>query len=135
MFKTTLFLIALTFTASSSLPIPDSRIKAPGTAPIDANTSMAATEVTVADWLQFIAANDFDSSLFPNENTLPTEWYKIIFKDLRKKGHFDHLIQLSNGVLWIRRDSLARSQVKQSHYPPINYPIVGINLTSSIFLV
>jgi hypothetical protein len=51
---------------------------------------MKAAEVNIKEWIIFILANHYDSTLFPNLNLL-SEQAQLLFLDLKKEKDFDYL--------------------------------------------
>ncbi len=69
-----------------------------GTVQIDRNTSMKNTEVTLQEWIVFIINNNFDSSLFPENNCLSAS-SGLLFSDFKKGHHFEYLQIINNSRL------------------------------------
>src|SRR4051812_3611960 len=61
--------------------------RVPGTIHLTDTSSIKATEITVYDYTSFIAAANYDTSLFPIRTVLDTLPYQELFTDLRNKQH------------------------------------------------
>ena len=66
-----------------------------GTAKIDNETFMAVTEVTLKDWMGFVANSNFDESLFPDSKCI-SHTTELLFNDLRKQHDFEYLKMSDN---------------------------------------
>jgi formylglycine-generating enzyme required for sulfatase activity len=93
MHKAILILLLTSLTISNCFAQNHSKIY--GTSQIDDITSMTQTEVTIEEWMGFIACNDFDTSLFPDEETM-SPLVKILFQDLKRKSNFKYLELVEN---------------------------------------
>src|SRR5579871_4745859 len=56
-----------------------------GTVLVGPHTSISATEVTINEYIEFITASNFDSTLFPNDQALPSDDYRLVYTNLRKR--------------------------------------------------
>lgn len=61
--------------------------KVRGTIQLSDTIGIKATEITVYDYTSFIAANGYDTTLFPKSSFLDTALYRDLFTDLRNKTH------------------------------------------------
>lgn len=124
--------------AENPFPSVSNPTKIPGTVSIGQNMCMRATEVTLKEWLDFIANNDFDPSLYPENTSLSDSWTKLIFEDLKNKANFKHLTMTRAPVhrryqisIWLKRDTLFDS-LKKIEIVPLNSPVTGITFEQAI---
>lgn len=82
---------------------------------------MKATEVNIYDYMQFVTANGYDPSLFPDENALPSPVYKALIRSYRGPDHSRH----ARNISW---DSIFHAY----HDLPLNSPIAGISYEQAI---
>jgi formylglycine-generating enzyme required for sulfatase activity len=124
--------------AEKPYPTLSDPTRIPGTVSIGQNICMGATEVTLKEWLDFIANNDFDPSLYPENSSLSDPWTKLIFEDLKNKGNFKHLKVTRTSInhhqqisIWLKNDAFCDS-LKKIEYPPLNSPVTGISFEQAI---
>lgn len=125
-------------TISSVNPSVYDPTKIPGTVSIGHSICMRQTEVTLHEWVDFIANNGFDPSLYPKNAYLSDSWTRLIFDDLKNKGNFKHLMEKRVSVyhqnqisIWLKRDALFDS-LKKSQVIPLNSPITGITFDQAV---
>jgi hypothetical protein len=94
-----------------------------GCVPIGENISMHATEITVAEYGDFIISNHYDSSLYPADSALPDKYYRIVINAI--KGHRS-MSDLRNDLG--RKPFLAGRKM----HDPYNMPIVGITYNQAV---
>lgn len=134
-----LFLISLVLTTAHSYS-QRNPTKLYGTVIIDTNLSMKATEVTIQEWMCFIANNNFDATLFPDSNKISTTT-KILFNDLRKTKNFQYLKLSDNSGL--KRKYFGAKDVQASKgfkdlikndttYFSLNMPATGLTYNQAI---
>lgn len=90
---TTLRFLTLLLISALSLCSCSRRIqcaKVPGTVNVDNSYSIRATELTVREYLEFIASNNYDTKLYPDSILLLTLPFKILIDDLSKQGNFKY---------------------------------------------
>jgi formylglycine-generating enzyme required for sulfatase activity len=133
MHKAILILLLTSLTISNCFAQNHSKIY--GTSQIDDITSMTQTEVTIEEWMGFIACNDFDTSLFPDEETM-SPLVKILFQDLKRKSNFRYLQLVENkgsfkkifGEKSIRAtDKFKLLKTQFSDFISISIPVTGIS--------
>ncbi|MGN6437503.1 MAG: hypothetical protein ACTHMM_13265 [Agriterribacter sp.] len=111
-----------------------------GTVPIDNNSSIDATEVTIGEWIYFIINNGLSADLFPNPSSIskPT---KLLFDDLRKQKNFEYVnitknnrsIRKSYGTIGFKATTQLKILIDaDSNYFSINNPIVGISFHQAL---
>jgi hypothetical protein len=104
----------------------------PKTGRIGKDSAMSTTEVNVDQWLEFMGTNHLDGSTFPADSALPGRWHSILFTDLKKRDHFEHLVRTSEGRFHFRRDSLFYALAKTHESDPGNSPITGITYEQAL---
>lgn len=83
---------------------------------IDKNLAMKATEVNVYNYMEFVAANGYDPSLFPEDNNLPYPAYKALLEYYKGSDHSKHRrIQAWDSIWHVYHDL------------PLNSPITGVS--------
>lgn len=77
--------------------------KVPGTIFVDNSLSIRATELTVREYLEFVASNQYDAKLLPDSTLLSALPFKILIDDLSKQGNFRYfkLYKQTTGV-WLK---------------------------------
>jgi len=115
--------------AQSSLP------KIWGMVKIDNRTLMCETEVTIAEWMNFIANNDFDETLFPDTTCLSRN-AKLVFNELRSRTNFEHLklnrsaggYEKLSGTNFVSAAGRTKKFAKSdTNYFSIRIPITGVS--------
>lgn len=105
-----------------------------GTKPLDDNILMSVKEVTIKEWMEFIVNNEFDSSLFPVNNSI-SESARILFDDLKRGKDFDYLKIVKNygkrksnfGSKGVKESKKTKQRAKNdTNYFTIFMPITGI---------
>lgn len=92
----TLLLICTAPLCSSSQRISCARV--PGVVKVDSELSIRATEITVREYLEFIASNNFDRTLYPDSALLPLLPSRFLFDDLSKKSGFTYFRLYKQGT-------------------------------------
>ena len=131
--------LVIIFSSGYSSPLSRDPIRIPGTVLISNTVSMRQTEVTVDDWIEFVVANNFNPSLYPEDNAITDCWTRALFNDLRRQSNFQHfddqrraLVKKGNGrSLFLKRDALFDS-LRKIEIPPINSPITGITYEQAL---
>ena len=128
-----ILVLAITLlTGADTHPTARNPVKIPRTVPIGKDISMCQTEVSVDEWLEFMDANHLDASTFPDDSALPSRWYKVLFTDLKRRDHLEHLIHAADGRYRFKKDSLIRSLIKEPEVFPGNTPITGITYAQAL---
>lgn len=83
-----------------------------GTTKINKDTFVAVTEVTLKDWMGFIANNDFDESLFPDTTGI-SHTAALAFNDLKKQHDFEYL-KLSDN--FFNRGDFGKLEITEGKY-------------------
>lgn len=112
----------------------------PLTVEIDEKGSMAATEVTVAQWMEFVAANDYAEQLFPDQATIEPLGYAYLFADLRNHANFQYLkVHPSKGfkkhfisAVEVRIKKEMEDKVKVNGFNPLLFPVTGISYDQAV---
>lgn len=138
MLKLSLGLFICLFSTGYPYPSVSDPTKLPGTVSVGHNICMRVTEVTLKEWLDFIANNDFDSSLYPENTSLSDPWTKLIFEDLKNKENFKHLMVTRVSVhhqhqisIWLKRDAILDS-LKKIEVAPLHSPVTGITFDQAV---
>ncbi len=110
----------------------------PGTVSIGHNICMRQTEVTLQEWLDFIANNGFDPSLYPGYNILSDPWTRLIFEDLKNKKKFKYLKATRVSVnhrdqisISLKKDAVSDS-LRKIEVAPLQSPVVGITFDQAV---
>jgi len=96
---------------------------------------MSAREITIAQWMDFIADNDFDETLFPDSACLPHS-ARLVFDDLRGRTNFKYLKVRKSLGDFEKRDGEKRINANSNfktvadadtNYFGLDIPVTGIS--------
>ncbi|MFT3824089.1 MAG: SUMF1/EgtB/PvdO family nonheme iron enzyme [Chitinophagaceae bacterium] len=99
-----------------------------GVWPYKEKIGLRATEVTVREYLEFIANNDYDPSLFPDETMLQSLPSAFLFEALRQRNNNYVTIAASGyGVTWIHIKKQSNAQATKKLESVMLMPVTGIS--------
>lgn len=104
--------------------------KVPGTVEVDRSFSVRATELTVREYMEFIANKNFDNNLYPDSTLLASLPSKFLFDDLSRRSNFSFLrinkTQAPDGG-WLRMKKQKSSEETEKLKSILFMPVTGIS--------
>jgi hypothetical protein len=99
-----------------------------GTLSVSDTFFIKATEITVFDYTSFIAASDFDTSLFPNSSFLDTASYRTLFSELKNRSHKSFLkVRVPGPFPVYKKHVKGNSSTKRQVKEWLKLPIIGVS--------
>jgi formylglycine-generating enzyme required for sulfatase activity len=135
-----LLLILLTILTTANSNSQRNPTKLSGTVIIDTNISMKQTEVTIQEWMSFIANNNFNAALFPDSNKISTT-AKFLFNDLRRTKGFQYLKISDNsrlkrrlfGAKYVEGSKGFKDIIKNdTNYFSLTIPVTGVTYNQAV---
>lgn len=109
------------FSALSCIGPRSTVYRLPGCLRVDDKVVMKATEVNVYDYMEFVAANGYDPSLFPADNDLPYPAYQALLRYYKGPDHSKHTRSQAWDSIW-----------HAYHDLPLNSPITGVSYDQAL---
>lgn len=128
-----IMLYSTNWASAQKLPRPFNTVK------IGTDSFMTRTEVVILDWLGFIADNNFDQTLFPDNKGLSPS-AQLIFDDFKHGGNYKYISLHPNRSTPLDIGKLSISTTKafdelernDTNYFSLTIPITGISFTQAL---